>query len=286
MHIRTQNCTLRKLHLPYLEAGPEQAQEAIVMIHGFPGSANHWRDLMPPLSQFQRVIALNMPGFGESDKPSQFDYDIDAYMPILQGLFEHLNINKVHLVLHDFGGAWGLTWAAQNLNRVASITLINTGLFLHKWHDLAKLFRTPIVGDIFTLLTPQPKIFNRMIRCGGANRLQSEALELLRNEMDFGTRRAMKRLYRNTDMPDDSHQNTAQIFARADVPTLIIWGKDDPYLPSNLAEKQLIAFPRAQLHLIDDCGHWPYLEKPAHTLALITQFFESLQAAKIQSSKA
>ena len=69
-----------------------------------------------------------MPGFGRADKPRDFPYSVAGYAEFLDGVLEELGIDRVHLVVHDFGGPWGMEWAARNPSRVASAVLINTGV--------------------------------------------------------------------------------------------------------------------------------------------------------------
>ncbi len=276
MSIKVKNYEINGLHMPVLEGGDGQSNEAIVFIHGFPGSAQHWLPYLEMLSPLKRVVALNMPGFGDADKPASFNYTVDSYLPLLTVLFEKMAIKKIHFVLHDFGGAWGLTWAAQNIERIQSVTLINTGLFLPKWHSLAKLFRTPILGRLFSLLPPMQSAFNQMISCKGANRLSASQLVTLKDEMDYGTRRAMMKLYRSTQAPDAGHHEIAQLFAEKAFPAMVIWGEDDPYLPVSMANQQQQAFPKARVHVLKGCGHWPFFEQSQQTRALLLNFYEDL----------
>jgi len=281
MNIKNKDYEINGLRLPVLQGGDTQSKEAVVFIHGFPGSAHHWLPYLEMLSPHMRVVALNMPGFGDADKPAEFNYTVDSYLPLLSELFEKMAIEKVHFVLHDFGGAWGLTWAAQNIGRLLSVTLINTGLFLPKWHSLAKLFRTPVLGKLFSLLPPVQSAFNQMISCKGQNRLTPSQLVNLKDEMDYGTRRAMMALYRNTQAPDASHKDIAQLFTVKDIPAMVIWGEDDPYLPVTMANQQQAAFPSVQIHVIKECGHWPFFEKPQTTKELLFKFYEDLLSHKL-----
>ncbi len=281
MSIKNKDYEINGLRFSVLEGGDTQSKEAIVFIHGFPGSAKHWLPYLELLSPLKRVVALNMPGFGDADKPAEFNYTVDSYLPLLTGLFDKMAIEKIHFILHDFGGAWGLTWAAQNIERSKSVTLINTGLFLPKWHSLAKLFRTPVLGKLFSLLPPIQSAFNHMISCKGANRLSASQLVKLKDEMDYGTRRAMMQLYRNTQAPDSNHKKMAKLFAAQDIPAMVIWGEDDPYLPVTMAHHQQVAFPSAQVHVIKECGHWPFFEKSEVTKETLLKFYEDLFSHKL-----
>ena len=131
------------------------------------------------------------------------------------------------------------------------------------------------------MLPPAQSAFNQMISCKGANRLSASQLVTLKNEMDYGTRRAMMKLYRNTQAPDANHHEIAQLFATKEFPAMVIWGEDDPYLPLTMANKQRAAFPNAQVHVIKECGHWPFFEEPQQTRELLLNFYENLFSQKL-----
>ena len=84
------------------------ASEAVVFVHGNPGPKEDWQDLVPATGDFARAIAPDFPGYGAADKPEQFDYTSAGYAAHLNGILGQLGIERVHLVMHDFGGAWGL----------------------------------------------------------------------------------------------------------------------------------------------------------------------------------
>ena len=99
-----------------------------------------------------------MPGFGRADKPRDFRYDLRRLRrATCTGCSAQLGIDRVHLVLHDLGGPWGLEWASGNPDRVASVTLINTGAFIgYRWHILARIWRTPVLGELFQATATRP----------------------------------------------------------------------------------------------------------------------------------
>ena len=100
---------------PVLLGGPPDADpaEAVVLVHGNPGAGSDWRDLMTPVSEFVRVVAPDMPGFGSAEMRDDQDYTVAGYARHLEGVIDSLDIERVHLVAHDFGGPWALTYAAK-----------------------------------------------------------------------------------------------------------------------------------------------------------------------------
>src|SRR6478609_10364523 len=99
---------------PVVSDGPEGDSEAVVCLHGNPGYSADWLDLMKRVAPFARVVAPDMPGFGDAAKPENFDYSVPGYTRHLTALLEALNIRNAHLVLHDFGFNWGMSWAVAN----------------------------------------------------------------------------------------------------------------------------------------------------------------------------
>ncbi|WP_232715355.1 alpha/beta fold hydrolase [Gordonia metallireducens] len=90
-----------------------------------------------------------MPGFGEARVPDGFGYSAVDYAGVIGQQLDELAIRTAHLVVHDFGGPWGLTWAADNPGRVGSVTLLNTGVWLgYRWHWAARAYRIPVVGEL------------------------------------------------------------------------------------------------------------------------------------------
>ena len=107
---------------PVIEAGPQTAEEAVVFVHGNPGSSQDWEELVPSVGTFVRAVAFDMPGFGQADKPVDFDYTAQGYAHHLGAMLTELGIHRAHLVLHDWGGPWRLIWASQHPDAFASLT--------------------------------------------------------------------------------------------------------------------------------------------------------------------
>ncbi len=92
--------TVARVRFPVLEAGPP-GEEAVVFVHGNPGSSRDWEDLAARAGQSGRAVALDVPGFGQADEPDTFDYTVRGYARHLGGCLAELGISRVHLVMHD-----------------------------------------------------------------------------------------------------------------------------------------------------------------------------------------
>lgn len=144
---------------PLLEFGSADASEAVVFVHGNPGSIQDWESLARDVGEFGRAVAMDMPGFGAADKPADFDYSVGGYARHLGRLLTKLGVRRAHLVMHDFGGPWGLAWAATNPLAVASVTCINTGVLSgYRWHYLARIWQTASFGTSLISKSSTPSV--------------------------------------------------------------------------------------------------------------------------------
>jgi pimeloyl-ACP methyl ester carboxylesterase len=277
--LRRSEVTVNGVRSPVLEAGPAGAEEAIVFVHGNPGIAAHWTKLLEPAGAFARAIALDMPGYGGADKPRELPYTVDGYAAHLTGALEQLGVRRVHLVLHDFGGPWGLQWAADHPELHASTVLINTGVLLREgWHALAKVWRTPVLGELFFMSSTRGGFRQFMKRTNPPSFPMSYADELFDLYADKATRRAVLTLYRNT--PAGPHAEAiAPRLREHPRPTLVVWGAKDPYLKLRLAERQREVFRDARVTILPNSGHWPLADDPAGVAAAVLPFLREQTAA-------
>ncbi len=273
---RAQLC-IEGVATPYLEAG--EGATAAVFVHGNPGAGEDWRALVAEAGSFMRAVAPDLPGFGGADKPATFNYTLSGYAQHLHALLDALQITRVHLVLHDFGGPWGLWWAALNPTRVASVTLINTGVFPgYRWHFMARLWRTPRLGELIMAITTRFG-FRLLLGLGNPRGLPPEFIERMYRDFDAGTRRAVLKLYRATSDIEGYSQHVSAALRPLNLPALVIWGRADIYLPATLAQRQCETFTRAQVVMLDDSGHFPYADNPTAVAALLLPFLQQQVAS-------
>jgi pimeloyl-ACP methyl ester carboxylesterase len=270
--MRTGEVVVAGVRSPVVEAGAEGAEEAVVFVHGNPGTGRDWATLLEPAGAFARAVALDMPGFGDADKPRDFPYTVPGYADHLAGALDALGVRRAHLVLHDFGGPWGLQWAADHPDAHASTTLINTGVLLREgWHALAKVWRTPVLGELFFATSTRRGMRQFMKRTNPPTFPIPFADHLFELYGDKGTRRAVLQLYRNT--PIAPHvEAIAPRLREHPRPTLVVWGAKDPYLKVRLAERQREVFRDAEVVILPESGHWPMADDPAGVAAAVVPF--------------
>jgi pimeloyl-ACP methyl ester carboxylesterase len=254
---------------PYSEVGDQGDREAVVFVHGNPGPAADWSDLLECVGEFARGIAMDFPGYGAADRPRHFDYSVNGYARHLDGALAELGVDRAHIVAHDFGGAWALAWAARHPEKFASATLINTGVLIgYRWHRMARIWRTPVLGEAFTAVTTRlaAKAVLRLQNPG----LRGMALDSVARAIAQASNRAVLRLYRAT--PAEALAAPAQALAALDRPALVIWGEAEAYLPLEQAELQRRAFPSARVVTLPGTGHWAMHERPGDLRDIVLPF--------------
>ncbi|HWS93972.1 MAG TPA: alpha/beta hydrolase, partial [Mycobacterium sp.] len=279
---QTRQVVVNGVRSPVLIGGAGAAGEAVVFVHGNPDAGSDWEPLMTRVAEFATVVAPDMPGFGGADKRADQDYTLAAYGTHLGGLIDQLGIATVHLVAHDFGGPFALTWAAANPGKVASVTLINTGVLLdYKWHRLARIWRTPVAGELFMRTTTRP--FARLVIRHDNPGLPKEWVNRIAEHLlPPGTKRAVLRLYRSTRQQDMDALVEPQ--RERDPDTLVVFGAADVYIPVEQAARQRRAFPRAQVEILPGVGHWAWLEQPDQVAGFVVPFLRELVGKTVRKT--
>ena len=258
-----------------LECGDGQADEAVVFLHGQPGSAEDWTSLMQRVAPFGRAVAFDWPGWGSAERPdrSSWDFSAGTSATYLAAVLSRLGIRRAHLVMHDLGGV-GLLWGAAHPDALASLVLIDTGVLIDfRWHLVARLMRAPIIGDALLPLTTRFSFRAFMRYYNPQPRpLPDEVLDRWWASYSLPTRRAMLAFYRAT--PAKAFERLIDSLAKLDIPALVLWGAHDPAVPVEQAWRQRQSFPSAEVVVLEDSGHWPYLDDPERSAASVVPFLE------------
>ena len=266
------------IHTPLLSAGAPSSTEAVVFVHGNPGSSQDWVNLIEAVGPFARALAWDAPGFGQADKPADFDYTVDGYASFIDSALSALGVSRVHLVLHDFGGPWGLRWAIEHPDRFGSVVLINTGVLIgYSWHGMAKIWRTPGVGELMMAVTARP-VWRLSMKIGNPRGLPPEFVDRMYDDFDTPSRKAVLKLYRASS--SSALESLSAGFRALDRPALVVWGAKDPYIPVAQAELQRRSFPSAEVHVLSDSGHWPFIDNPERTRELVVPFLRRVMGAR------
>lgn len=280
--VRSRRLTVDGVSMPLLKSGPRRGREAVVFVHGNPGSSQDWLDLIPRLGRKGiRTLAFDLPGFGRAEKPRNFPYTFRGYSRFFNRALSELGVRRAHLVLHDLSGPLGIAWASSHPERLESAVLLNTGFLIgYRHHYLARIWRTPGAGEAFMAQ------FNREEFALGVQQGQQERplprsfIDRIYDDFDRPTRCGILELYRSfppNERISRPFRRWARILRRDQPgrPALVIWGANDPYVPVKHARQQQLGFPRAQIRIFGDSGHWPFADNERRTRRNVVPFLRS-----------
>ncbi|MBI5311212.1 MAG: alpha/beta hydrolase [Actinobacteria bacterium] len=271
--LREGKITCEGVSAPYIEAGPEGEKQAVVYVHGNPGSSGDWRDLVARTGEFARAIAIDVQGFGQSDKPHPHDFDYTAAgLGIhLAHQLDQLGVERAHFVGHDFGGPFAVFATLFRPERTASLSFVNSGVLRgYRWHFWARVWRTPVLGELSMMA------MNRTGMRRTLGDLPADFIDEMWHNFDRRTRRVVLRLYRTTNTEDQAI--AVPLLRAANFPSVVIWGDDDPFIAPKFAERNLEAFPGATVHHVRG-GHWPFIDNADAVAELLMPFLRERLAA-------
>jgi pimeloyl-ACP methyl ester carboxylesterase len=273
--VRSSELRVGAVRTRLLEAGPQDATEAVVFVHGNPGSASDWTELVAASGELDppaRAIAFDMPGFGHANVPTGFACDVPAYATFLDEARSELGVERAHLVLHDFGGPFGIAWAVQHPDAWASVVLINIGVMPgYRWHSLARRWRTPLVGELMHAWIPR-FAWRRSMQGSSPRGLPLEFVDKMYDEYDRETRRTVLRLYRATPDPGRTAAELGAALRPLARPALVVWGAADPFIGVEYAQRQREFFDVRDVVILPESGHWPFQDDPQAVRDAIVPF--------------
>jgi pimeloyl-ACP methyl ester carboxylesterase len=242
---------------------------AIVLLHGNPDTHTVWNGVVSRLAPRFRCIAPDLPGFGRSVAPADFDVSLAGTAAWTAALFDALELPRAHLVIHDVGGTYGNAFATEHADRVRSLTIFNTNFSPEfRWHFWGRVWRVPILGEL-AMATGNERLFVSETKKGSPGITDEMAREAYRS---FGpaTRKMVLRFYREHDPAKLHGWHERLLKATERTPKQVLWGELDPYIPAKLADQFGVA-PRRYA----DCGHWVMIDRPDESAKLIADLVAS-----------
>ena len=271
------------LNIRYVEAGDGPV---VLMLHGLADSLLSWYINIDCLADAgYRVIAPDMPGSGESDKPGHLEYDPDSAAEFVYDFTQELGIEKLSLVGNLAGGLIAGLFSLEHPDIVEKMALVSSGGFGRRVFWLLRILSVPVLGEMIY----QPRLNSKM---GLARRLfhrPPDILEELLPEIDRlkelpGARNAVLRSIRSSITLRGLRQREYIVERLKDsqVPLMTVWGADDRTIPVAHAEDVRRELPGSIIHIIPECGHWPQMEKPGLFNPMLTEFLKGGPARTTQ----
>lgn len=247
--------------IKYYDVG---AGSPLLLIHGIGGDADEWAFCFEPFSRAHRVIAIDLLGFGRSDKPL-IDYTIAGFVEVVEQFLSGLKIERAAVLGESLGGWIASAFALKFPERVERLILVDAA---GVWGDMKEL---PIdvrvstrahLRDGFRLLFYDKRMATDL--------LIDLAYEL---HLERGDGYTIDSVLRNQQ---DGRERLDEVISQLSLPTLIVWGEQDEMIPLAVGRNLHRLIAGSKLEVIPECGHLPALEKPAEFVRCVLEFLGSV----------
>lgn len=275
--------TLHGHEIAYRTAG---RGPVLLLVHGMAGSSATWRQVMPTLAERYTVVAPDLLGHGESAKPKG-DYSLGAHASLLRDLLNALGHESATCIGQSLGGGIVLQLAYQFPERCERIVLVGSGGLGSEVNFLLRALTAPFAETLFGLVCTST-IREALSSLGGmfgrhGARLSPAGEEMWRSYAsltDESGRRAFFRTLRAVvDLGGQAIHAGDRLYLAAHMPTLIVWGDRDPFIPHHHGSTTHAAIPGSRLEIFPGVGHYPHCEDPARFIAVVRDFIESTEGA-------
>jgi pimeloyl-ACP methyl ester carboxylesterase len=244
----------------YRRAPSPAAGPPTLYLHSVPTSSDDWAQQLATSGG----VAVDLPGFGRSGKGGQLDYSVDGYVAFLERFLRMLELDRVAVVGHGWGGAFGLLLALRRPELVARLVLVDAIPLLDgfSWPRIARWWRLPVAGEL-VMGSVNRRWLARTLRAGSgsATAWPDARVKAVWEQFDEGTLRAILRLHRSAELP--ALVTAAAGLESLEVPSTVVWGEADPWLDVRFADAYAARLPQATLHRVPGAGHWPWLDEPS-----------------------
>ncbi|MEZ5268323.1 MAG: alpha/beta fold hydrolase [Microthrixaceae bacterium] len=251
----------------------------VLLVHGMAGSSSTWVPVLEDLGRRVTFLAPDLPGHGRSDKP-RGDYSLGAQAAFLRDLLDALGHESATVVGTSLGGGIAMQFAYQHPERTERLVLVGSGGLGEEVATVLRMLALPGV-DLVLPLAMQPLLRDTVETVTGwfsriGLRPAPAATEMWRayaSLIDPETRGALIQTLRA--VVDHRGQRVSaldKVYLASDVPTLIIWGDEDPIIPVSHAHTAQEAMPGSQLAIMEGCGHFPHAEQPREFASKLLDF--------------
>ena len=273
---------------PYARLGPPQAPvrlyveeqgkgAPVLLIHGFGASTYTWRHVAPELAKTHRVIAVDLKGFGQSDKPFDSRYSVFDQAELLAQLIVDKDLRNLTLVGHSFGGGIALLLALEANERlegrITKLVLLDSIAYPQNIPVFFRLLDVPLVSHLGVSMIPpsvQTRVALRIAYFDDSKIDQDEVDAYAAPLRTAAGKHAI--IYSARQIVPDGLAEISERYKTIELPTLILWCDHDRIVPLEVGLKLRRTLPNSTLRLVEDCGHMPQEEQPESTLKLLQGF--------------
>lgn len=270
--------------LPPLAINVEEMGQGpvLLLLHGLGGSSYTWRLVAPKLAAAHRVIAIDLRGFGRSDKPFDLAYSPAHHAAVVRAFITEQKLPPLTLVGHSFGGLLAMLLAQDRRlapNRISRLVLMDAPLYPQPFSPGVAFLRQPLLPYLALTLVPGelPTTIALMMEKFGFERLTSRDISIYADPLgDPGGPHALIETAVQI-VPRDLDRIIAR-YPAVTKPTLLIWCREDQVVPLASGRRLARTLPQARLAVIDGCDHVPPEQAPAAVVLEMTRFLDRTAA--------
>jgi pimeloyl-ACP methyl ester carboxylesterase len=242
---------------------------AVLMLHGFGSSLHTWEPWAKDLSKDLRVIRIDLPGCGLSLPDPAEDYSDTHTIELILALLDRLKITKISVIGHSMGGRIAWTLAATHPQRVSKLVLISPDGFASQGFEYDKPPAVPAVIQLMRYTLPKwlVKLNLEPAYANAKTMTNDRATRYHELMLSPGSRKALIARMQQTILV-----NPVPLLKRIGAPTLLLWGKEDHFIPFANSEDYTSAIPDNRLIALDGIGHVPHEEDPHGALIPVRDF--------------
>jgi pimeloyl-ACP methyl ester carboxylesterase len=257
------------VNLHYQDTGPSKNSIPILFLHGFGASLQTWENWAQALSDDYRVISVDLPGFGLTGEDPSGIYTDQRSVEVLEAFLKELNIPKVVLVGNSMGGKFAWQFAARYPNQVSKLILISPDGYASPGIEYGKKTEVPAITDLYRYFFSKTfLVMNLKPAYANPNTLNDALVNRYYDLMLApGVRGAILGRMQQTVL-----QDPVLSLASIQVPTLLIWGEKDAFIPISNSNDYLKVMPNAKRVSLPNIGHLPQEEQPSIGLAALKEF--------------
>ena len=262
------------LHVEQYGEGHRQ----IMMLHGFGANAYTWRSWIGGLAKEHKVWSVELKGHGSAPAPPDDLYSIHDHADLVRRLILQKDLRRLTLVGHSMGGGVALLVAISLLEeeRLERLVLVSSAAYPQRLPPFISLSAHGPLSELGLRLFPKRLLIRWLLRSivyDRQNVTDTQVAAYAEPLYSAAHRRAL--IKTATRMIPLDFQEVTKRFPEIDLPTLLLWGRQDRVVPLEVAEKLLAALPRAQLEVMEECGHVPTDEMPKESLEIVQAFLRS-----------
>lgn len=261
--------------------------DPVLCVHGLGANIFTWRHFVTPFSQKNKLILVDLRGFGSSPKAANKHYSIEEHANDIYKIILDDDLTKLTLVGNSLGGGISLLVAirlcGQDPTRLSKLVLIDAGAYKEYLPGYLKLMRS-FLGKLIVYLAPSKLAAKFVLRASyyDKNKITEEQVKAYADPIvSEGGRHALLQTARQC-VPANSDEIIAKL-SSITVPTLILWGREDGVIPLKVGELLDQALPNSKLEVFEQCGHIPQEEKPDETIASISKFMNAVNQGEKNS---